>query len=96
MAVLYPYFAIKAYLDFLFCNFPPHSLLIWIITTPVPMTKFSPSDDIVKNQGAVKELAKFLSVKNILLKTGPLQDTIFNSTNFSSIANNAKGVIQIF
>ena len=31
-----------------------------------------------------------------LLKTGALQDAIFNSINFSSIATDAKGVIQIF
>ena len=30
------------------------------------------------------------------LKTGALQDAIFNSANFSSIATDAKGVIQIF
>src|SRR5690242_2375572 len=32
----------------------------------------------------------------ILLKTGALQSAIFNSANFSSIATDAKGVIQIF
>ena len=31
-----------------------------------------------------------------LLKTGALQTAIFNSVNFSSIATDAKGVIQIF
>src|SRR4030081_984639 len=31
-----------------------------------------------------------------LLKTGALQSAIFNSANFSSIAPDAKGVIQIF
>src|SRR5207344_2432628 len=31
-----------------------------------------------------------------LLKTFALQDAIFNSANFSSIATDAKGVIQIF
>src|SRR6202049_2822464 len=31
-----------------------------------------------------------------LLKTGALQDAIFNSANFSSMASDAKGVIQIF
>ncbi len=30
------------------------------------------------------------------LKAGALQNAIFNSTNFSSIATDAKGVIQIF
>ncbi len=32
----------------------------------------------------------------MLLKTGALQSAIFNSANFSSIATDAKGVIQIF
>ena len=35
-------------------------------------------------------------VENSLLKTGALQDAIFHSANFSSIATDANGVIQIF
>ncbi|CAN5850977.1 hypothetical protein BH11PSE12_BH11PSE12_28640 [soil metagenome] len=35
-------------------------------------------------------------VKKPLLKTGALQDAIVNNANFSSIATDAKGVIQIF
>src|SRR6202046_5064683 len=35
-------------------------------------------------------------VEETLLKAGALQSAIFNSTNFSSIATDAKGVIQIF
>nr|WP_317203522.1 PAS domain S-box protein [Janthinobacterium sp.] len=35
-------------------------------------------------------------VPQILLKAGALQDAIFNSANFSSIATDAQGVIQIF
>ena len=31
-----------------------------------------------------------------LLKTGALQDAIFNSANFSSIATDENGVIQLF
>jgi PAS domain S-box-containing protein len=34
--------------------------------------------------------------EEVLLKTGALQNAIFNSANFSSIATDAKGVIQIF
>ncbi|MEA2649403.1 MAG: two-component system, cell cycle sensor histidine kinase PleC, partial [Candidatus Binataceae bacterium] len=34
--------------------------------------------------------------RKTLLKTGALQDAIFNSANFSSIATDEKGVIQIF
>jgi PAS domain S-box-containing protein len=32
----------------------------------------------------------------VYLKTSALQSAIFNSANFSSIATDAKGVIQIF
>ena len=35
-------------------------------------------------------------VEDALLKAGALQNAIFNSANFSSIATDAKGVIQIF
>ncbi|MEO8407646.1 MAG: PAS domain S-box protein, partial [Oxalobacteraceae bacterium] len=35
-------------------------------------------------------------VQRPLLKAGALQDAIFNSANFSSIATDAQGVIQIF
>lgn len=35
-------------------------------------------------------------VRQALLKTGSLQDAIFNSANFSIIATDAQGVIQIF
>src|SRR5579862_6513346 len=34
--------------------------------------------------------------RELLLKAGALQDAIFNSANFSSIATDANGVIQIF
>ena len=37
-----------------------------------------------------------LQRQEVLLKTGALQNAIFNSANFSSIATDAKGVIQIF
>lgn len=37
-----------------------------------------------------------LEPRQHLLKTGDLQDAIFNSANFSCIATDAKGVIQIF
>ena len=37
-----------------------------------------------------------VDAEEMLLKTGALQNAIFNSANFSSIATDAKGVIQIF
>ncbi len=42
--------------------------------------------------GAITEVLQ----NETLLKTGALQDAILNSANFSSIATDEKGVIQIF
>src|SRR5512141_1103167 len=42
------------------------------------------------------EVQRELQDSEALLKTGALQNAIFNSANFSSIATDAKGVIQIF
>jgi PAS domain S-box-containing protein len=44
----------------------------------------------------VSENTMTLRRRELLLKTGALQDAIFNSANFSSIATDANGVIQIF
>src|SRR6188508_346372 len=51
-----------------------------------------PRDDAVGTLDAGAEVRR----AEALLKTGALQDAIFNSANFSSIATDAKGVIQIF
>jgi PAS domain-containing protein len=45
--------------------------------------------------GSGKVVTKVRS-EEALLKAGALQSAIFNSANFSSIATDAKGVIQIF
>jgi signal transduction histidine kinase len=42
------------------------------------------------------EIVTEVQRQEALLKTGALQSAIFNSANFSSIATDAKGVIQIF
>jgi PAS domain S-box-containing protein len=42
------------------------------------------------------EIAREVKSQSDWLKTGALQSAIFNSANFSSIATDAKGVIQIF
>ena len=42
------------------------------------------------------EVSSPQSAEDVLLKAGALQNAIFNSANFSSIATDAKGVIQIF
>ena len=51
--------------------------------------------DAGKKQGGSEGVVEFRR-QEALLKTGALQDAIFNSANFSSIATDAKGVIQIF
>src|ERR1700692_2207225 len=45
-------------------------------------------------EGAANALPK--QAEEALLKAGALQSAIFNSANFSSIATDARGVIQIF
>jgi len=45
---------------------------------------------------AVGDISDRKQAEEVLLKAGALQSAIFNSANFSSIATDAKGVIQIF
>jgi len=52
-------------------------------------------EGIRDKQGGLDGISEFRRQK-ILLKTGALQDAIFNSAYFSSIATDEKGVIQIF
>jgi PAS domain S-box-containing protein len=53
---------------------------------------------MIANEGAVAAADSNLDVRDseTLLKAGALQSAIFNSRNFSSIATDASGVIQIF
>jgi len=44
----------------------------------------------------LRDVTERKKTEEIVLKTGALQSAIFNSANFSSIATDAKGVIQIF
>ncbi len=46
--------------------------------------------------GILRDITKRKQAEEELLKAGALQSAIFNSANFSSIATDAKGVIQIF
>ena len=46
--------------------------------------------------GIVRDISARKRAENALLQAGALQSAIFNSANFSSIATDAKGVIQIF
>jgi PAS domain S-box-containing protein len=60
----------------------------------MPSTQDAPpvSPDPARAPDAVTDVRR----EEALLKTGALQSAIFNSANFSSIATDAKGVIQIF
>src|ERR1700694_2480263 len=51
---------------------------------------------ITEHAGGVPDVITEVLREAALLKTGALQNAIFNSANFSSIATDAKGVIQIF
>jgi signal transduction histidine kinase len=54
-------------------------------------------DPVILNAAAgTAENITEVRLQESLLKTGALQSAIFNSANFSSIATDAKGVIQIF
>ena len=46
--------------------------------------------------GILRDLSSRREAEAALIKAGALQSAIFNSANFSSIATDAKGVIQIF
>src|ERR1700682_5197401 len=59
------------------------------------MTK-SPSRAILIPVPGTAEGITEVRRQETLLKTGALQNAILNSANFSSIATDAKGVIQIF
>src|ERR1039457_4845466 len=50
------------------------------------------SEDAARTVDVITEVRR----EEALLKTGALQNAIFNSANFSSIATDEKGVIQIF
>ena len=56
--------------------------------------------DATRTRVGVSESAGDVTLRKqaeeVLLKAGALQRAIFNSANFSSIATDAKGVIQIF
>lgn len=53
--------------------------------------------DIIKESDSVtKEIFTEVRREEAVLKAGALQNAILNSANFSSIATDAKGVIQIF
>src|ERR1700754_5262927 len=59
------------------------------------MLKTEPHHDSIEQSGTI-DIVEDVQHQITLLKTSALQDAIFNSANFSSIATDEKGVIQIF
>jgi len=51
---------------------------------------------IIQNKDVTGNKTRTKQADEARLKAGALQQAIFNSANFSSIATDAKGVIQIF
>jgi PAS domain S-box-containing protein len=58
-------------------------------------TNMEQTAKLVGDHAAMKVVTE-VRREEVLLKAGALQNAIFNSANFSSIATDAKGVIQIF
>jgi len=56
------------------------------------------SRDPVLSPRPIQQTAEGMALRdqNALLKSSALQDAIFNSANFSSIATDENGVIQLF
>ena len=59
------------------------------------MSKTGSGHEVAEKPGGADGIVEFRRQRT-LLKTGALQDAIFNSAYFSSIATDEKGVIQIF
>jgi len=67
------------------------------MTTPTALRAPPPKRASRSRTGAEKTAAAIeLRRKKALLKTGALQNAVLNSANFSSIATDEKGVIQLF
>src|SRR5437764_198613 len=60
------------------------------------MSIHSPDPVILDDAGGTLDVVTEVRREEALLKTGALQSAIFNSANFSSIATDEKGVIQLF
>jgi PAS domain S-box-containing protein len=69
------------------CKDGSYRVFLWSATRAV-------EDQLI--YGAARDITESKKAEAALLKAGALQSAIFNSPNFSSIATDAKGVIQIF
>ncbi|MEO8119618.1 MAG: PAS domain S-box protein, partial [Rhodoferax sp.] len=76
------------------CNRTKEGSLYWVDSIIAP---FMGEDGHTKRFISVRtDITARKRAEEALLKAGALQSAIFNSANFSSIATDAKGVIQIF
>jgi PAS domain S-box-containing protein len=76
------------------CNRTKEGALYWVDSIIAP---FMSEDGHTKGYISVRtDITARKQAEEALLKAGALQNAIFNSANFSSIATDAKGVIQIF
>ena len=67
-----------------------------ITHTKVRHAQKKPDSAILHHAAGTAEGITEVQRQAALLKTGALQSAIFNSADFSSIATNEKGVIQLF
>jgi len=76
------------------CNRTKDGALYWVDSIVAP---FMGEDGRTKRFISIRtDVTARKQAEEALLKAGALQSAIFNSANFSSIATDAKGVIQIF
>ncbi|HSH90056.1 MAG TPA: PAS domain S-box protein [Ramlibacter sp.] len=76
------------------CNRAKDGALYWVDSIIAP---FMGEDGQTRRYISVRtDITARKQAEEALLKAGALQSAIFNSANFSSIATDAKGVIQIF
>jgi PAS domain S-box-containing protein len=76
------------------CNRTKEGALYWVDSIIAP---FLDEDGHTRKYISVRtDITARKQAEQALLKAGALQSAIFNSANFSSIATDAKGVIQIF
>jgi PAS domain S-box-containing protein len=76
------------------CNRTKEGALYWVDSIIAP---YMAEDGHTKRYISIRsDITARKQAEEALLKAGALQNAIFNSANFSSIATDAKGVIQIF
>jgi PAS domain S-box-containing protein len=86
--------SVQAKLEMLNVELQNHQIDLELKNEKLEKTYAELQEETTQRQGAVAELRK--NELFMMQQNGPLQSAIYNSANFSSIATDAKGVIQIF